>query len=278
MARPVCPSVLKASSSFSSQAHLTTSAPPSTSRATGTRYPASYPPRSVGGLISRDRFLSPFGRRHSLLGHPSPAQAISVPHGQPTNHGHDGQAGPRRGFHVPHAQDTTGKGALCSPGTGGTQSRPGFAHRPAPGASQRHVPAPRHNLHRCAALCNEPSTRVQAIRPSDLPLARSHRMDRQRLRLSPELRTPRLLAAHVGAGTDHLEHGSEISDYGIDRTSNLADLLDTCDLASHTKPETCRRRRAAALSLLLRDWRQRKRQQPIPRSDRRRPGSERAPP
>jgi hypothetical protein len=25
------------------------------------------------------------------------------------------------GFHVPHAQDTTGEGALCSPGTGGAQ-------------------------------------------------------------------------------------------------------------------------------------------------------------
>jgi len=59
-------------------------------------------------------------------------------------------------------------------------------------------------------------------------------MDQQRLRLSPELRTPRLLAAHVGAATDQLEHGSETSDYDISRTSNLADLLDTCDFASHT--------------------------------------------
>jgi len=62
-------------------------------------------------------------------------------------------------------------------------------------------------------------------------------MDQQRLRLSPELRTPRLLTAHVGAGTDHPEHESETSDYGINRTSNLADLLDTCDLASHTNEE-----------------------------------------
>src|SRR5438876_924511 len=83
----------------------------------------------------------------------------------------------------------------------------GHDHRPAPGASQRRVPLPRHNLHLCAALLDEPSTRVQAIRPSSLPLARRHRMDRQRLRLSPELRTPRLLAAHVGAGTDLLGTG-----------------------------------------------------------------------
>jgi hypothetical protein len=77
-------------------------------------------------------------------------------------------------------------------------------HRPAPGASQRRVPAPRHSLHHCAAPLDEPSTRVQAIHPSDLPLARRPWMDHGRLRLSPELRTPRLLAAHVGAGTDQL--------------------------------------------------------------------------
>jgi len=59
-------------------------------------------------------------------------------------------------------------------------------------------------------------------------------MDQEPLGLSPELRTPRLLAAHVGAGTDHLEHGSEINAYDISRTSNLADLLDACDLASHS--------------------------------------------
>ena len=83
-------------------------------------------------------------------------------------------------------------------------------HRPAPGASQRRVPAPRHNLHHCAAPLDEPSTRVQAIRPSGLPLARGRRMDRQPLRLFLELRTPPLRATHVEAGTDLIEHGSEI--------------------------------------------------------------------
>ena len=73
-----------------------------------------------------------------------------------------------------------------------------------------------------------------AFRPSGLPLARHPRMEQERLRLSPELRTPRLLAAHVEVGTDLIEHGSETSDYDINRTSNLADLLDTCDLVSHS--------------------------------------------
>src|ERR1700749_3999357 len=34
------------------------------------------------------------------------------------------RAGPWRGFHVPHAQDTTGEGALCSPRTGGAHPKP----------------------------------------------------------------------------------------------------------------------------------------------------------
>lgn len=65
------------------------------------------------------------------------------------------------------------------------------------------VPAPRHNDPSCEALLHEASTRVQAIHPSGLPLARHSRMERERLRLSPELRTPPSRATHVGAGTGH---------------------------------------------------------------------------
>ena len=78
-----------------------------------------------------------------------------------------------------------------------------------------------------------PQRGVQAICPSGLPLVRRHQMDRQRLWLSPKLRTPRLLAAHVGAGRI-IEHGSETQRYVIDLASNLAGLLDTCDLVSHS--------------------------------------------
>jgi hypothetical protein len=31
-----------------------------------------------------------------------------------------------------------------------------------------------------------------------------------------------------------MPEGPKISDYGINRTSNLADLLDACDLVSHS--------------------------------------------
>src|SRR5262249_30221468 len=42
------------------------------------------------------------------------------------------RAGPGRGFHVSHAQDATGVGALYSPGTGGAQSRPATITGPHP--------------------------------------------------------------------------------------------------------------------------------------------------
>jgi hypothetical protein len=116
-------------------------------------------------------------------------------------------------------------------------------HRPAPGVSQRRVPTPRHNLHHCAAPLDEPSTRVQAIRPSGLPLTCGPRMEREHLGLSPELRTPRLLAAHVGAGTDLLS---------TDPKSASTAYADPPTSQIHLKRATsCRTRDTGSLGLRL---------------------------
>jgi hypothetical protein len=97
---------------FAFWAHLTASAP----------FRAG-PPGPVSGQLSettrwrggpsRPGFLPPFGYRHSLLGHPIPAGEFRPPHGRPTGQ----TAGPRRGYHVPHARVATGLGALCTPRT-----------------------------------------------------------------------------------------------------------------------------------------------------------------
>ena len=173
--------------------------------------PASRAPGSISGrlsttisrraLITWSLFPAAFPPPALASWSSSPARAIGVPHGQPTS---PQRAGPWRGFHVSHAQDAIGEGALYSPGTGGAQSRPATITGLHPAHHSAIVPAPRHSLHHCAALFDEPSTRVQAIRPSDLPLARRRWMDQPRLRLSPELRTPPSRATHVGAGTDQL--------------------------------------------------------------------------
>src|SRR4029079_8152526 len=78
--------------------------------------------------------LSTVGVR--FLGHPAPAGELRLPHGRPTGHHH---AGPQRGCHVAHEQDSTGQGAPFTPGTV-VRSRPATTLRPAPAAFQRPVP------------------------------------------------------------------------------------------------------------------------------------------
>ena len=77
--------------------------------------------------------LSTVGVR--FLGPPAPAGELRLPHGRPTGH----HAGPQRGCHVAHEQDSTGQGAPFTPGTV-VRSRPANVLRPAPAAFQRPVP------------------------------------------------------------------------------------------------------------------------------------------
>ena len=118
-----------------------------------------------------------------------------------------GMPGPRQGFHVPHARDTTGEGALWTPGTMVLTPTEATTGR-APAASKRPVPAPRCNTPPRGASHNEASTRVQAIRPSDLPLTCGHPDgSRQPLGLSLGLRTPptrsRQRTPRWGQATEH---------------------------------------------------------------------------
>ena len=115
------------------------------------------------------------------------------------------RAGPRRGFPVPHTRAATGEGALYTPGT--TVLTPTEAtHRPAPAASQRPVPAPRHTIPSTGFSLNEASTEgshkfARPVFPS--PVAA--RMERAALGLSPGLRTPptKSRTTHAGVGTGH---------------------------------------------------------------------------
>ena len=125
---------------------------------------ASRPPER---LRTGDPDMTSFGRRHSLLGHPIPAEELGPPHGRLTG---PKTAGPRRGYRVPHARATTGVGALYTPGTAvlipaGGDSPTGACRITA----ARPFPRPQHPTWRGSH--NEASTRVQAIHPSGLPLA-----------------------------------------------------------------------------------------------------------
>ena len=146
--------------------------------------------------------LSTVGVR--FLGPPAPVGELRLPHGRPTGHHY---AGPQRGCHVAHEQDSIGQGAPFTPGTV-VRSRPATILRPAPAAFQRPVPtAPLTHpiggghLHeassgvhsrspitpRWLAAPPEPESKTASRR---LLLARDHRMERQPLRLRPRASHP----------------------------------------------------------------------------------------
>ena len=134
------------------------------------------------------------------------------------------------------------RGRRCS-------SRTGRTAQPAPAALPRLVLQPRSNIPPCEAPLDEASTRVQAIHPSGLPLARG-RPDGtgRRLGFPPELRTPptrsRTTRVEVGTG-----HRARTWNYQLNITSGLilqcSSSLIACDLASHVRK---RQRSTAALA------------------------------
>ena len=164
--------------------------------------------------------LSTVGVR--FLGPPAPAGELHLPHGRPTGHHH---AGPQRGCHVAHEQDSTGQGAPFTPGTV-VRSRPATILRPAP----RRFPAaspygPADTSHRrgspsrgviggSLAFAHHPKT--TGCRPG---AGKRHRFppvfswpaapgwNGSRFGLDPGLRTPRSPAEHAEAETRPLRTG-----------------------------------------------------------------------
>ena len=107
--------------------------------------------------------------------------------------------GPRRGFHVSHLRDTTGVGALSTPGTA-VLSLTGCRARPAPAASQRPVPAPRTCIPPAGPLITRHQRGFTQFTRPVCPWPVASRVGRDTLGLSPVLRTPPLPAAHDRAG------------------------------------------------------------------------------
>ncbi len=95
----------------------------------------------------------------SFLGHPVPAPGFIVLADRPTKT----RLGPRRGFHVPHAQDPTGQGAAYTP-----ELRCSHNRSDAPVAACRFTtasPTPRSNIHPPEAHFDEVSSTVHSRSP-----------------------------------------------------------------------------------------------------------------
>ena len=196
--RPTCPSVPGSSSSSSSQAHLTASAPFRV-RARGP-YPASYPGRPAGGAshhVPVSCCLSAAGIRFSVIRFPPRDWAfltVGLPGQRP---------GPRRGYHVPHARATTGVGAPSTPRTAvliPAEARP----QPAPAASQRPVPAPRSNIPSAGLRITRHQRGFKQFTRPVFPSPVAPGWNGQPLGFPPSFAPRRPGAAtHVGVGTGH---------------------------------------------------------------------------
>ena len=156
-------------------------------------------------------------------------QGIGSPHGRPTD---PHRAGPRRGYRVPHARATTGVGAPYTPRTSGAHPA-GSPPRPAPAASQRPVPKPRHTIPPCEAPLHEASTGVHSRSP-----VRSSPRHRPRDGTSGASASPR--ASHPAVTGSARRGRGQAIEHGPGTTAQLTfvDLqssssLNACDLASH---------------------------------------------
>jgi len=156
-------------------------------------------------------------------------QGIGSPHGRPTD---PHRAGPRRGYRVPHARATTGVGAPYTPRTSGAHPA-GSPPRPAPAASQRPVPKPRHTIPPCEAPLHEASTGVHSRSP-----VRSSPRHRPRDGTSGASASPR--ASHPAVTGSARRGRGQAIEHGPGTTAQLTSVdlqsgssLNACDRASH---------------------------------------------
>ncbi len=174
--------------------------------------------------------LSAAGIRFSVIPFPPRDRLSSRSAHRPT------RVGPRRGYRVPHARAATGVGAPYNPRTSGAHPA-GSPPRPAPAASQRPVPKPRHDIPSCEALLHGPSTGVYSRSP-----VRSSPRPRRRDGTSGASASPR--ASHPAVTGNARQGQGQAIEHGPGTTTQLTSVdlqsgssLNACELASHGEYE-----------------------------------------
>ena len=142
-----------------------------------------------------------FRCRRSLLGHPVPAEGLGVPCGRLTSAPGDGlDLDGVSVFRTHELRSGWVPSLLRDHGARPDRSRSPASARRITAARPCTPPRRRIYAELCITKHHQGFTRVH---PSDFPLACGSRMQRQRLGLYPELRTPPLRATHVEVGTGH---------------------------------------------------------------------------
>ena len=154
------------------------------------------------GQPSCPGFPSPFGHRHSLLGHPIPAGELGPPYGRLTG------SKIRTSTGLPRcARSSCDRGGCLLYPEGGGALLTSPYRQPAPAALRRPALVPRSSIPSTGFRMTRHQRRFKPFtRPSAPRLWRPDTTGA--LGLFPELRTPpaRSRTAHVGAGPGH-EHG-----------------------------------------------------------------------
>jgi hypothetical protein len=155
-------------------------------------------------------------------------QGIGSPYGRPTGPRGRTQTG------LPRSARTSCDRGGCPLYPEDSGAHPaGSPPRPAPAASQRPVPKPRHDIPPCEAPLHEASTGVHSRSPvRSSPRPRPRDGTGRRFGFPPELRTPPSPAAHVRVGTGHR---ARTWNNALRHLPNLRSCVFThaCDLASH---------------------------------------------
>jgi hypothetical protein len=231
--RPTCPRVLTPHRPLH-RAHLTLSAP---FRVRARRpYPASYPTTTPmeGRRTAVLGFLSPFGIPAFASGSSCPARGVGPPLRSGYRHTAS-LAGPQRGFHVPHEQDTTGVGALSAPRTT-VLTRPASSLRSvsAPAASQRPVPRPRWSVPSAGLHVTRHHRGFTGVHPSGLPLHLWPLDGTATLGLDRLSFAPRRCQRRTSGWGQAVEHKPGLHLRHVDLQSMYP--LNSCDLVSHPQP------------------------------------------
>jgi len=142
--------------------------------------------------------LSPFGHRHSLLGHPFPAGGLGLPCGRLTGARH---APDPDGVSMLHIHELRPEWVPSKPRGRRCPMRTVVCDRSPPATLQRQSPLTPVLIPSAGACLDEASSRVHILHPPGLPLACGRLDGGGTLGLFPELHTPPLPATHVEEGT-----------------------------------------------------------------------------
>ncbi len=156
-------------------------------------------------------FLSPFGYRHSLLGHPLPAAELGLPYGRLTGPRYQGPDDD--GVATFHTHEMRSGWVPSKPR--GRRCPHGRLHifgRHLPHRNGK-VPGPQYRFHRLGLCMTRHHRGFTCVHPSDLPPACDPRMEQESLGVFPRASHPAVTGSACRGGDRHVGHSPGLCDH-----------------------------------------------------------------